>query len=91
MTKADKRMNFAAGRIINCRAHNNSLCRDKNNNRWRVMWWFTRPWVMWCYLVCMSSLQLLHYLPKIKGYILHSPWIKTPTLINPSPFLFGWL
>jgi hypothetical protein len=25
------------------------------NTRWPVMWWFTRQWVMWHYLVWMSS------------------------------------
>jgi hypothetical protein len=37
----DNSPNFAAGGIINRRTHHNSLCRDKNKNRWPVMSWFT--------------------------------------------------
>jgi hypothetical protein len=74
MKKADNIGNFAAGRIINCRTHHNSLCRDKNKYRWPVMWRFTRQWVIWCYLACTSSLPLLHYLPKInRDYFLNNP------------------
>jgi hypothetical protein len=31
MNKSDNITNFAAGRIISCSMHHNSLCRDKNN------------------------------------------------------------
>jgi hypothetical protein len=32
MNKMNNSANYIAGRIINCRTHHNSLCRDKNKH-----------------------------------------------------------
>jgi hypothetical protein len=53
---------FIAGHII---THS---VETRTNTRWPVMWWFTRQWVMWCYLACASF-----PLPKInRGYLPNS-------------------
>jgi hypothetical protein len=46
----------------------------RTNTRWTVMWWFTRPRDMCCYVTCTSSPPLLHLLPKInRGYFPNIP------------------
>jgi hypothetical protein len=63
-----------AGHIIN---------HSVGDNRWPVMWQFTRQWVTWRYLACASSPPLLHYLPKINvGYFPNNPRIYStrPTI-----------
>jgi hypothetical protein len=66
MKKVDNSANFAAGRIINCTTIIHSA-QTRTNTRWQVMWWFTRQWVMWHNLPCVSSPSLLQQLPKING------------------------
>jgi hypothetical protein len=35
--------------------HNiNHSAEMRTNTGWPIMWWFTRKWVMWCYLACVS-------------------------------------
>jgi hypothetical protein len=54
----------------------------KTNTWWPVMCWFTRQWVMWCYLTWVSSPPRLHLLLKINwGYFPNSPHIKQVHLI----------